>query len=152
MIFSGEAMTRENEIEKLATALRFSLGSTAFLAGADKFFNVLTNWEKYLSPIAAENVPVTPKTFMRIVGVIEMIVGAGILAGYERPAGYICSAWLLAITGNLLTKPEHLDVAARDLNMALEAFTLARLAGMKSSEQTSAAGSLSEAERARLVA
>src|SRR2546423_14595140 len=97
MIFSGEAMTRENEIEKLATALRFSLGSTAFLAGADKFFKLLTNWGKYLSPIAAEKVPVTPKTFMRIVGVIEMIVGAGNLGGDERAAGYIFSALLLAI-------------------------------------------------------
>lgn len=128
-------MVEHAEIEKLEKMLRIALGGTAVVAGADKFFNLLTDWEKYLSPFVAENLPVAPSTFMRAVGVIEMAVGAGILLGYEKPAGYICSAWLLAITGNLLTKPEHLDVAVRDLNMAIEAFTLARLAGMKASEQ-----------------
>lgn len=121
-----------DDLEKLTKAMRFTLGATACAAGADKFFNLLTDWEKYLSPMVAERLPISPGAFMRIVGVVEMAVGAGILSGYERPAGYVCSAWLLAITGNLLTKPEHLDVAARDLNMALEAFTLATLAGLKS--------------------
>jgi uncharacterized membrane protein YphA (DoxX/SURF4 family) len=120
------------DLEGLTKALRFTLGATACAAGADKFFNLLTDWEKYLSPFVAERLPMSPAAFMRMVGVIEVAVGAGILLGYERPAGYICSAWLLAITGNLLTKPEHLDVAARDLNMALEAFTLATLSGLKS--------------------
>ena len=128
-------MADHAEIEKLEKILRIALGSTAVAAGADKFFNLLTSWEKYLSPFVAENLLVAPSTFMRAVGVIEMAVGAGILLGYEKPAGYICSAWLLAITGNLLTKPEHLDVAARDLNMAIEAFTLARLAGLKASDR-----------------
>jgi uncharacterized membrane protein YphA (DoxX/SURF4 family) len=145
-------MSQQDEIEKLATALRITLGSTAFAAGADKFFNLLTDWEKYLSPIMAEKLPISPRAFMRIVGVIEMVVGSGILLGYERPAGYICSAWLLAITGNLLTTPEHLDVAARDLNMALEAYTLARLAGMKaSSKQRELGDDLSEREQARIA-
>lgn len=120
------------DLERLTKALRFTLGATACAAGADKFFNLLTDWEKYLSPMVSHRLPMSPSAFMRIVGVVEMAVGAGILLGYERPAGYVCSAWLLAITGNLLTKPEHLDVAARDLNMALEAFTLATLAGLKS--------------------
>jgi uncharacterized membrane protein YphA (DoxX/SURF4 family) len=145
-------MSQQDEIEKLATALRITLGSTAFAAGADKFFNLLTDWEKYLSPMMAEKLPISPRTFMRIVGVVEMAVGSGILLGYERPAGYMCSAWLLAITGNLLTKPEHLDVAARDLNMALEAYTLAKLAGMKASSKPRELGEdLSEMDRARIA-
>jgi uncharacterized membrane protein YphA (DoxX/SURF4 family) len=124
-------MTHQEEIEKLATALRISLGSTAFLAGADKFFNLLTDWEKYLSPVMEKSLPVTPRTFMRAIGVVEMVVGAGILAGYERPVGYLASMWLLAITANLLTKRDHLDVAVRDANLALEAYTLAKLAELK---------------------
>jgi uncharacterized membrane protein YphA (DoxX/SURF4 family) len=145
-------MSQQNEIETLTKALRIALGGTAVAAGADKFFNLLTDWEKYLSPFVADNLPIAPSTFMRIVGVVEMAVGAGILLGYERPAGYICSAWLLGITGNLLTKPEHLDVAARDLNMALEAYTLAKLAGMKSSAQrVELEADLSEMDRARIA-
>ncbi len=124
-------MTHQEEIERLATALRISLGTTAFLAGADKFFNLLTDWEKYLSPVAEKALPVTPKTFMRGVGIVEMAVGAGILAGFERPVGYLASIWLLAITCNLLTKPDHLDVAVRDANLALEAYALAKLAELK---------------------
>lgn len=125
-------MAMHEDLERLTKALRFTLGATACAAGADKFFNLLTDWEKYLSPMVAEKLPMSPGAFMRIVGAVEIAVGAGILLGYERPAGYVCSAWLLGITGNLLTRPEHLDVAARDLNMALEAFTLATLAGLKS--------------------
>ncbi len=31
-------------------ASRSTLGSTAFVAGLDKFFNLLTDWKQYLSP------------------------------------------------------------------------------------------------------
>ena len=124
-------MTHQEEIEKLANALRISLGSTAFLVGADKFFNLLTDWEKYLSPVVTKALPMQPKTFMRAIGVVEMAVGAGILAGFERPVGYMASIWLLAITTNLLTRRDHLDVAVRDANLALEAYTLAKLAELK---------------------
>lgn len=124
-------MTHQDEIDNLTKILRYSLGTTAFLAGADKFMNLLTDWEKYLSPIIANRLPVSPKNFMRGVGVIEMLVGAGILKGYERPVGYIASIWLLAISANLLTKPENLDVAVRDANLAIEAYALAKLATLK---------------------
>ena len=36
-----------------------------FLAGLDKLFNLLANWEMYLSPVALEVVPVSAGTFMR---------------------------------------------------------------------------------------
>ena len=42
-------------INRLTTpwwALRAGLGAVAFLAGLDKFFNLLANWPGYLSPIA----------------------------------------------------------------------------------------------------
>ena len=34
-------------------ALRIGLGLSAFLAGLDKFFGLLADWEAYLSPLAA---------------------------------------------------------------------------------------------------
>ena len=43
-------------IERLTTpwwSLRVGVGAAAFLAGLDKFFNLLANWPAYLSPIAA---------------------------------------------------------------------------------------------------
>ena len=108
-------------------ALRAGLGGAAFLAGLDKFFNLLADWPAYLSPIAAQLLPVSASSFMHLVGVIEMIVGAAILAGLTRLGGYVAAAWLTAIALNLVTTGHYFDVAVRDLAMAIAAFTLARL-------------------------
>lgn len=108
-------------------ALRIGLGIAPFLAGLDKFFNLLTNWEQYLNPVALRLIPVHPGTFMRGVGIIEMIVGLAILTRWTRLGAYIAAAWLLGIALNLITMGTFLDVAVRDLLLALAAFTLAQL-------------------------
>jgi len=106
--------------------LRVVLGAAAFLAGLDKFFNLLADWPAYLSPMAASALPISATSFMHIVGVIEMVVGAVILAGYTRLGGYVASIWLLCIAANLATTGRYFDVAVRDVVMAVAAFTLAR--------------------------
>lgn len=108
-------------------ALRVGLGAAAFLAGLDKFFNLLADWPGYLSPLAAHVLPFGASTFMHIVGVIEMAVGGVILAGFTDIGGYIAAAWLIAIAVNLATTGRYFDVAVRDVEMAIAAFTLARL-------------------------
>jgi len=108
-------------------ALRVALGAAAFLAGLDKFFNLLADWPGYLSPIAARLLPLSPSTFMHAIGVVEMAVGAVILAGYTRLGGYVAAVWLAGIAINLLTTGHYLDVAVRDVAMGIAAFTLARL-------------------------
>ena len=118
------------KIERLTTpwwALRVTLGAAAFLAGLDKFFNLLADWPGYLSPIAAQMLPLSDVTFMHVIGVVEMLVGAIILAGYTRLGGYVAAAWLGAIAVNLMTTGHYFDVAVRDVAMAIAAFTLARL-------------------------
>ena len=108
-------------------ALQITLGTTAFVAGADKFLNLLTDWQQYLSPAAARRLPMSGKNFMRLVGVVEMGVGAAILRGPTRTGAYVASAWLAGITANLISSGNHFDVAARNANMAVAAFVLARL-------------------------
>lgn len=108
-------------------ALRIGLGLGPFLAGLDKFFNLLTNWELYLSPVAQHLLPVSSATFMRAVGVVEMVVGLAILTSWTRLGAYVAGAWLVAIAANLVTTGMFFDVAVRDLEMALAAYTLARL-------------------------
>jgi hypothetical protein len=117
-------------IERLTTpwwALRAGLGAAAFLAGLDKFFNLLADWPGYLSPIVARMLPFSPTAFMHAVGVVEMLVGAVILAGYTRLGGYVAAIWLGGIAVNLVTTGHYFDVAVRDVAMAIAAFTLARL-------------------------
>ena len=108
-------------------ALRVGLGAAAFLAGLDKFTNLLTTWTNYLNPMATRIVPVSPETFMHAVGVVEMIVGLAILTRFTRLGAYVAMAWLACIALSLISMGAYLDVAVRDLEMAIAAFTLARL-------------------------
>src|SRR5688500_947247 len=108
--------------------LRIAFGLTAFLAGLDKFLNLLTSWEKYVSPMLLGIVPLSAGTLMRVAGVIEMIAGVAILAGLARLGGYVVAGWLTAIAIALLTTGQYFDIAVRDLVMACGAFVLARLA------------------------
>jgi uncharacterized membrane protein YphA (DoxX/SURF4 family) len=108
-------------------ALRIALGLAPFLAGLDKFFNLLTKWTMYLNPLALRVVPVAPETFMRAVGVIEMIVGIAILTRWTRLGAYVAAAWLVCIALNLVSMGAFFDVAVRDLLIAVAAFSLARL-------------------------
>ena len=105
--------------------LRIALGLTAFLAGLDKFFNILADWGSYVSPMAAAALPFPVEAFMAFVGVIEMAVGISILALAPRLGSYVASVWLLLVAGNLALGG-HFDVAVRDIVMAIAAFTLAR--------------------------
>jgi len=108
-------------------ALRIGLGAGPFLAGLDKFFNLLTDWGMYLSPTMARLLPVSGPVFMRTVGVIEMVVGLAILTRWTRIGAYVASAWLVCIALNLLTTGNFFDIAVRDVEIALGAYTLARL-------------------------
>lgn len=107
--------------------LKLTFAIAPVVAGLDKFTNLLTQWEQYLSPAFANLIPFAPHTFMMIVGVIEIIAGVIV---FLRPAigGYIVAAWLTLIALNLLTSGNYLDVAVRDLVMAISAFSLARMA------------------------
>ena len=97
------------------------------IAGLDKFFNILTNWEQYASPLLINLSPISAGAMMRVAGVIEMIAGIAVLAGLTRLGGYVVAAWLTLIALTLVSSGRFLDVAVRDLVMAIGALTLARL-------------------------
>lgn len=115
--------------------LRIAFGLTAFLAGLDKFFNLLTNWEQYASPLVLRIVPLSAGALMRAAGVIEIIAGLALLAGITRLGGYVVAAWLTVIALSLVTTGHFFDVAVRDLVMATGAFTLAKLSEVRESAQ-----------------
>ena len=122
----------DERLQPVWWALRIGLGSAALLAGLDKFFNLLANWEAYLSPLVTSLVPISAGALMRIFGVVEMAVGFSILLGLTRLGAYVAMAWLAAIAVNLLTTGQYLDIAVRDLEMAIAAFALARLTEVRS--------------------
>src|SRR5687768_9745950 len=96
------------------------------VAGLDKFFNLLVNWEQYLPPLVNNLVGGYGHELMLVVGVIEIVAGLGV---FFRPKvfAYVVSAWLLLIIVNLLMIPGYYDVALRDFGLSLGALALARL-------------------------
>ena len=96
------------------------------IMGADKFFNLLSNWEKYLAPSFLSLSPLSAAATMRAVGVVEIV--AGIVVGLRpRIGAYVVAAWLAGIILNLLLVGGYYDVAVRDFGLFLGALALARL-------------------------
>jgi uncharacterized membrane protein YphA (DoxX/SURF4 family) len=120
-------MQMQKELDTPFTMLKLTYGLVPIVAGLDKFTNLLVDWKQYLSPVAVHALPVSPATFMMIVGVIEIIAGLLVL-GRTRLGAYVVSAWLVGIALNLVTTGHYLDVAVRDLVMSVGAFALAKLA------------------------
>jgi hypothetical protein len=96
------------------------------LAGLDKFFNLLANWEQYLPSFVNRLTGGHGHELMLAVGVIEIVAGLGV---WFKPKifAYVVSIWLLLIVVSLLMIPGYFDVALRDFGLSLGALALARL-------------------------
>ncbi len=128
----------DSRLNPVFWSLRLAFGLTAFLAGADKYLNLLTNWEQYASPLVLNVLPVSAGVLMRVAGAIEIVVGLAVLAGVTRLGGYVVAAWLTLIALSLLTTGHFFDVAVRDLVMAVGAFALARISEVRATSTASA--------------
>ena len=107
--------------------LHVAFAIAPIVAGADKFFNILVNWEQYLAPIAPRITGLTPNQFMGGIGIVEMVAGIGVILK-PKIFGYVVAAWLAGIIVNLLVLGNYYDVAVRDLGLCLGALALGRLA------------------------
>src|SRR5690606_27872704 len=116
-----------NRFDEIYWPLRITYGAIPLLAGLDKFVGLLADWEAYLHPALARLLPVAPETFMGIVGVVEIAVGLAVLTRATRLGAWLAAGWLVAIALQLAAAG-ILDVAVRDLAMAVGAYSLARLA------------------------
>ncbi|MDY8138536.1 hypothetical protein [Aquimarina sp. 2201CG5-10] len=117
----------DSNTKTVFTVLKYTYGLVPIVAGLDKFINILTDWSQYMSSGLIDLLPFKPSIFMAIVGVIEIIAGIMVLI---RPkiGGYVVMGWLLAIALTLLFSGKFIDVAVRDIVMAIGAFSLATLA------------------------
>ncbi|HEY4299989.1 MAG TPA: tRNA (5-methylaminomethyl-2-thiouridylate)-methyltransferase [Candidatus Didemnitutus sp.] len=123
---SDVGLTAEQDtVRTTQLTLKYLFGLVPIVAGADKFTNLLVHWESYLNPHLAS--VISPSLFMHIVGVIEIVAGVLVLVK-PRIGGYVVMVWLLAIALQLVAQGQYLDVAVRDIVLALGgALTLARL-------------------------
>jgi len=130
-------MEFDSHLNRAWWVLRIGLGVGPIVAGADKFTNLLANWEMYLNPLGPRILHVTPTTFMHIVGVIEIVAGILVLSRFTRLASYIVMFWLIGIALNLVTQGTFFDLAVRDIEISLGAFALGQLTAVR--EQAAAA-------------
>ncbi len=122
-----ENTSLKQSIKPTFNLLKLTFGIVPIIAGLDKFTNLLTHWEQYINPTLGSMLPFSASTFMMIVGVIEIIAGIIVLKKTEI-GGYIVAAWLTVIALTLLVGFNYVDVAVRDLVMAISAFSMARIA------------------------
>ncbi len=118
--------TKNHSLTQTFNLLKYTFVIVPVVAGADKFTNLLTDWKQYLNPTLADLLPFSASTFMMIVGVIEITAGLIVLKKTEI-GGYIVAAWLTAISLTFLIGFNFVDVAVRDLVMAIAALSMARL-------------------------
>lgn len=116
-------------LSEVQLILKLTYGIIPIVAGADKFTNLLTTWPDFLNPSLAAILPFSSSTFMMIVGVIEILAGILVFIDVQRGA-YLVSAWLVLIALSLLASLNYLDIAVRDLAMAIGAFSLAKISGI----------------------
>ena len=67
------------------------------VAGLDKYFNILTDWTRYLSPIVPSWTGIAASTFMMIVGAVEIVAGL-IVAFKPSFGGYVVMNWRILAT------------------------------------------------------
>src|SRR5438105_2702676 len=106
--------------------LHFAFTVAPIVAGLDKFFHFLVNWDMYLAPAIARLSPIGAHELMLIVGVVEIAAGLSV-AFRPRIGAYVVAAWLLGIIVNLLLIPGYYDVALRDFGLMLGALALGKL-------------------------
>jgi hypothetical protein len=107
--------------------LRIGFTVAPILAGADKFFHLLTDWDQYVAPPIARLLGGATHGAMLVIGLVE--ISAGLLVAAKPKIGaHVVALWLVAIIFNLLLCGRFFDIALRDLGLALGALALGRLA------------------------
>ena len=112
--------------------LAFFLGP--LVAGLDKFFNLLTHWDRYLSPMAQRALGSHSHQFIMAAGAVEVIVALMVITSWTKPGAYLASLWLLLIAINLVMCGQYFDIALRDIGLCLSAFGLARMTSAMESQ------------------
>lgn len=130
--------TKPGGLSTIYYPLRLVYGLVPIVAGLDKFVNVLTDWGRYLPRGVADVLPISTSTFMMVVGVIEIIAGLAVLTKFTRWGAYVVMAWLALIALNLVAAG-LLDIAVRDLVMAVGAYTLGQVAALRENAWTTVA-------------
>ncbi len=135
LIFIKELSVSKAKLSVMMRAtkiLKYAYGLFFIIAGADKFMNMIVKWERYISPMILNKLPMMSDTFIKIVGAIEMTIGGLILAHCACLGSMLAIGWIGLVIINLLSMGRmYMDVVVRDIMMAVGAYVMGMLAGEK---------------------
>lgn len=110
--------------------LKVSYGLFFITVGIDKYLNYIVDWQKYIYPGVLEIVQVEPSLLNRGFGAIEIICGLLLLTQWARISASLVTLALLGVATNLVFLG-YLDIAARDVLLAVGAITIVLLSGVE---------------------
>lgn len=115
-----------HKVIQTQTMLKYAYGIVVLVVGLDKLFatNFIVNWGMYVNSYVLAVIPIN--VFLIIIALVEIAVAILLLTKYTRLAAYVSAAWLLLIAANLVMLG-YVDIAARDVLLAVGALALARL-------------------------
>ncbi len=124
-----------NKVTQTQMMLKYAYGVVVLVVGLDKLFgtNFIVNWGMYVNSYVLNVVPLN--IFLVVIALIEIAVAILLLTKYTKLAAYVSAAWLLLIAVNLLMLG-YVDIAARDVLLAVGAVALARLTEAVETSQT----------------
>lgn len=100
------------------------------LAGIDKFFHWMTEWDVYLWSGISDTLPGSATEIMYVVGIIEILAAVVVLMA-PRIGSWIVAGWLAGVITNLVivgvTTGAYWDIALRDFGLMLGAIALGLL-------------------------
>lgn len=132
--FQKIALNFRRRIDRLSGAyeyqafclLQLSFVVLFILRGIDKIIYYFTAWTKFHSIATTQFFQGTQRGFLLAVGIVEIIIGIGVIFKPKFFA-YLIVIWSLVVLINFLTMDEGFDIALRDFGLLLSALALGRL-------------------------
>src|SRR5262245_25580750 len=97
--------------------LRITYGGLFILVGADKFFNLLTDWYQFVGTTTNYFLPINPDFLLKLFGTIQIFAGLLLLSPWIKWGIYLIFFLLLIIFFNLFSAPTSPLVIMHDLGM-----------------------------------
>ena len=122
--------------------LKVTYGLFFLIIGVDKFFNVITSWQRFINPVIFQklaDMSVQMDQSMMVLGAIEIAIGLLILTHMTRIGAYIAAVYLFIAAFNMLSMGTistanyaliagpFTDVALKDVVLGVGALVLAYL-------------------------
>ncbi|HEY9677901.1 MAG TPA: hypothetical protein V6C76_07815 [Drouetiella sp.] len=106
--------------------LQVILVGMPMIAGFDKFFHLITNWDIYVSPLFMQLTHIPARETTYLWAPLELAVGL-MVALKPRIGSFAATLMLAAVTFNSLITPGHLHLAMLDFCLCMDAVILSIL-------------------------